>query len=71
MDGQTVNATYYFPDLSSLYKNEGNKTVGPSLEYPNVIGIFNLNIADTSIIASNFAFSASWNNANFNGFVIS
>src|SRR5438045_9346688 len=71
LDGQTVNATYCFRDLGSEYQNGGNVVVGAGVEYPNFISYFDLDIADASILASNFQSTGdTFSSAGFNGFVI-
>lgn len=70
LDGQTVQATYYFPDSSTVYAVGANVTVGAGIEYLDFINYFDLDLDDATITASNFASSGRWTGTSFNGFVI-
>lgn len=68
--GDTVNVTYYFPTSSSVYGDMGTSVVtGAGADYA-LAGYFQVHVTDTQIIADNFAFDASWNAADFNGFKV-
>jgi hypothetical protein len=68
--GDTVNATYYFPDSGTVYSDMGTAVVtGAGADYA-LGGYFQLHVTDTQIIADHFAFDATWNSAAFNGFKV-
>ncbi len=71
--GSTVNVSAYFPDLSTLYYDAGNKVVDANLEYP----IFSISGYSESIDLSDTQIEVGFGNtpdqftgASFNGFVI-
>jgi len=66
--GDTVNETYYFPDASTVYQNLGNVVAPGAIS--GAAGIYSLQINDTTITASNFAYASTWTPTSFNGFVL-
>lgn len=67
--GETVGFKYIFPDQSSVFQDMGTAVVGAGVEFTN-FSYFNLDVADTAITASSFAFGSSWTSSAFNGFVL-
>jgi hypothetical protein len=70
--GDTVNGTYYFPDLSSVFQNDGNQIISPSASFffptgtPNVTAT----VSATSILLTFDAGGGTYTPATFNGVVI-
>ena len=67
----TVNGTYYFPDLGTVFSDQGNKVVNPNASFTFLTGLPNVtvNVSDTSILAT-FDASGSYTSGTFNGYVI-
>lgn len=68
LTGDTVNGTYYFPDSSSVYSNQGNQTVSPLATFTFLTGVPNVTAAvgGSSILLS-FDANGGFNGASFNG----
>lgn len=70
ISGDTVNATYYYPDSSSLYQDLGTQVISGLGNTYNFDGYFDLLVTDTQIIAKNFIFASYWSPSDFNGFKV-
>jgi len=65
-----VQLLYYYPDLNSIYTNDGVATIGPSVEFPAAhYGYFSVNLKLRKMIIT-FLVSPSWSPGTFNGPVI-
>lgn len=67
-DGQTVRASYFFPDNSTLIDQQ-DATVGPGVEFPNFPAVdprTNVDISATNILIT-YNSASSWTTAAFNG----
>lgn len=70
--GADVNQTFYFPDQTSLYCNNGNAFVGSGVEYASGcsgFGIVVTDITDSQLIVD--VGNNLWSSASFNGFLLS
>jgi hypothetical protein len=52
--GSTVNSTYYFPDLSSPFENDGTQVVNPTANF-NPFGEVGEVVSDSQIVLTNTA----------------
>jgi hypothetical protein len=69
--GQMVNGTYFFPNSSNVYSNQGNKLVNPSASFTFPTGIPNVTATVTnSNILTTFDNNGTYTGAAFNGFKI-
>lgn len=69
-NGDTINATYYYPDTASHYNDFGTIVVGTSDVFTDPQGNFQLRITDTQIIADHFTPDTFWSPAVFNGLIL-
>jgi len=70
--GATVNQTFYFPNQSSLYCNNGNAVVGAGVEYASGCSGFGpvvTDITDSQLIVDTGG--TGWTSGSFNGFLLS
>jgi hypothetical protein len=69
--GDTVNGTYYFPNNSTVFSNQGNQTVSPSAMFTFLTGIPNVTATvGASTISLSFDASGTFTVASFNGLTI-
>jgi PEP-CTERM motif len=50
LDGKTVRVTHDFPAMGTFIGGPFLLVVGPGLEFPSIIGIYSLDISDTSLL---------------------
>jgi len=60
---------YYYPNINTVYSDLGISTIGPSVEYPSVVGCYSVNLKLKRMIITYFD-SGFWNPTSFNGFVV-
>jgi len=70
--GSTINLTWYYPDTSTLYCDNGNAVVGAGVEYPSGCAGFSSVAVDFDDLGFSVthANQAGWSPASFNGFVV-
>lgn len=68
--GDTIDASYYFPDLSTLYSDQGLKVVTPPADYSFNIGADLFADVSANQITLTFDSAGFFNGGTFNGLVI-
>ncbi len=69
-DGKSVEVTYFFPDLSTVYGGPNTYAVGPGVEVSDLVdGVANLDIQSDGFTA-NFFMNGGFSPGAFNGFRI-
>ena len=73
-EGQTIDYTYLFPTISTVYETTPDVTVGPGVEFPNIIPNYFSDLGTVDIsndrVLVTYNQDVFWSSGSFNGFRI-